>query len=46
MIFCRKALVTPKLPSAIRLQKSKYWAALWSLSGTSLMMRNEMKGVW
>ena len=32
-------------PSAILAQKSKYCCALVSFSGTSLLMRKEMKGV-
>ena len=41
----KKALVTLNEPSAILAQKSKYCCALVSFSGTSLMMRKEMKGV-
>ena len=33
--------VTSNEPLAMRLQKSKYCDALWSLRGTSLMMRND-----
>src|SRR5574344_198963 len=40
-----KLLVTSKLPSAIRSQKSKYICALLSLSGTSLIILKLINGV-
>ena len=43
-IVAMKRFVTLNDPSAILAQKSKYCAALWSLSGTSLMMRNDTNG--
>ena len=40
----KKLRVTAKLSLATRSQKSKYWAALWSCKGISLITRKETNG--